>query len=97
MPAQVRTFPGQASKRAECTLLAPAHAMAQRSDVRDVMFTMPGVRRQHIIESHRPSLGMREAARKVRGPHATQQDYPPFVQCLEQSERYFDGGLLRII
>ena len=71
--------------------------MAQRRYVRDVMLTVPGVRRQCIVQSHGAALGMLEASRKILGLHAAQERDPSLMQGAEQSHRDFDGRFLRII
>jgi hypothetical protein len=75
----------------------PAHAMAQGSDVRDVVLAVPGIRRERIVQSHGAALGMLKPSRKILRVHAAQKHDPSSMQRFEQSERHLDGRFLRVI
>ena len=66
------------------TDLGPAAALAQPSDVRNVMSPVPVVQRQHLIEIHNAILGMIQLAREIARRHRVQDAHPAIVQILEQ-------------
>src|SRR5579883_3493130 len=75
----------------------PAHALAKRSDMRDMVPAMPGVGGEHIVESHGAAFGMKKPAGKIFGFEAPQQDDPALMQSIEESERKLNGRILRIL
>src|SRR5206468_4429949 len=67
---------------------SPALASTQLGDVGQMMASVPGIQRQHLVQGERvPVLGMAQHALPVGGLESLQQQYPAPVQGLEQVER----------
>ena len=88
-PANIRTGPGTqpvafggrpiVAKRGEDHPLLPTFASSKRSNVRDVVAAMPGVKADHVVEGHQPHFRMTYSARKILWPQRPQQDLPTVV------------------
>src|SRR5262245_27984231 len=64
----------------------PVISLAKLRDVRDVMFAMPLIQREHLMKTHHTVLWMIERSVKLGRADRFEQSNPAIVQRLEQHE-----------
>src|SRR5690348_2343356 len=60
------------------------------------MASVPGIKRQRVIERHRPALRMIEPALKISRGHSAKQVHPALMQRVHECERSFHRRVARI-
>jgi hypothetical protein len=76
--------------------LLPPFALAKRSDVRDVVATMPSVHPNHTVECQQSARRVPQAAGKILWLHGAKQHVPPLMKGVEQRERHLDRRITRV-